>query len=128
MTDFFTVVERQRACREFSDVPVRLIVIDTLRKATPGKSENDARDMSVFLQNCDALATAFRCHVNFVHHAPRSDKTRGSGTNAVDGACHVILAVEKIHFGARPLIREFGRLHADRSHHRIFFDIHRTRP
>jgi hypothetical protein len=75
--------------------PVRAIVIDTLRKATPGKSENDSRDMSVLLSNCDMLANTFNCHVNAVHHSPRSDDTRGSGTNAIEGSCDVILPVTR---------------------------------
>jgi hypothetical protein len=75
--------------------PVRAIVIDTLRKATPGKSENDSKDMSVFLSNCDVLANTFNCHVNAVHHSPRSDDTRGSGTNAIEGSCDVILPVTR---------------------------------
>jgi AAA domain len=75
--------------------PVRAIVIDTLRKATPGKSENDSKDMSVLLSNCDLLANIFNCHVNAVHHSPRSDDTRGSGTNAIEGSCDVILPVTR---------------------------------
>jgi hypothetical protein len=75
--------------------PVRAIVIDTLRKATPGKSENDSKDMSVLLSNCDFLANTFNCHVNAVHHSPRSDDTRGSGTNAIEGSCDVILPVTR---------------------------------
>jgi hypothetical protein len=76
-------------------VPVRAIAIDTLRKATPGKSENDSKDMSVLLSNCDFLANTFNCHVNAVHHSPRSDDTRGSGTNAIEGSCDVILPVSR---------------------------------
>jgi hypothetical protein len=75
--------------------PVRAIVIDTLRKATPGKSENDSKDMSVLLSNCDMLANTFNCHVNAVHHSPRSDDSRGSGTNAIEGSCDVILLLTR---------------------------------
>jgi RecA-family ATPase len=89
-------------------VPVRAIAIDTLRKATPGKSENDSKDMSVLLSNCDFLANTFNCHVNAVHHSPRSDDTRGSGTNAIEGSCDVIL----------PVTRRQGRRHAARHSHR----------
>jgi AAA domain len=90
------------ATKDFVNVPVRMIVIDTLRRATPGKNENDAKDMSVFLDNCNTLAVTFRCHVNFAHHSPRSDNNRGSGTNAVDGACDVILSVSRCDDGKTP--------------------------
>jgi hypothetical protein len=76
-----------------ADTPIRAIGIDTLRRATPGKSEMDPKDMSVFIANCEAIATEFKCFVGVVHHSPRSDSTRGSGTNAIDGAADVILSV-----------------------------------
>jgi hypothetical protein len=84
------------------NVPVRAIVIDTLRRATPGKSENDPKDMSVFLANADALAQAFTCFVGVAHHSPRSDDSRGSGTNAIEGACDVILPVTRCDIGDAP--------------------------
>jgi hypothetical protein len=80
-------------------VPVRAVAVDTLRKATPGKSENDSKDMSVLLSNCDTLASTFECHVNAVHHSPRSDDKRGSGTNAIEGSCDVILPVTRCDSG-----------------------------
>jgi hypothetical protein len=84
-----------------ADVPVRAIAIDTLRRATSGKSENDAKDMSIFIANCEAIAVAFKCFVGVVHHSPRSDDKRGSGTNAIEGACDVIMPVNR-HEGVTP--------------------------
>lgn len=73
-------------------VPLRMIVIDTVRRATPGKSENKPEDGGAFLQNCDALATAFECLVLGVHHAPRADDGRPAGWNGFDAAADVGLA------------------------------------
>jgi hypothetical protein len=84
-----------------ADKPVKAIAIDTLRRATPGKSENKAEDMSAFIDNCEALAIEFNGFVGVVHHSPRSDNSRGSGTNAIDGAADVILPVER-HEDAKP--------------------------
>jgi hypothetical protein len=78
------------------DIKVCAVVIDTLRKATPNKSEYDPKDMSVFLANCEKLAQDFSCFVGVVHHSPRGEQNRGSGTNAVDGACDVIISVERL--------------------------------
>jgi hypothetical protein len=83
-------------------VPLRKIVIDTVRAATPGKSENDAKDMSAFLANCSKLAETFGCHVHMVHHTPRSNGERGSGTNAIDGAVDVILTVARADMDNKP--------------------------
>jgi hypothetical protein len=65
---------------------LRAIVIDTVRRATPGKDENAAKDMSQFVENCGTLATRFQCVVSAVHHSPRSGNDHGAGSNALDAA------------------------------------------
>jgi hypothetical protein len=74
-------------------VPLRMIVIDTMRRAMPGKSENEQKDVSIVVDNCEALARAFGCLVVLVHHSPRSDDQRGSGSNALDAAADVMWSV-----------------------------------
>lgn len=86
--------EIQAAVRGIN-MPVRMIVIDTLRRAIPGKSENDQKDMSIFVDNCEDLARTFGCHCNAVHHSPRSDDKRSSGSNSIDGAADVMISVVK---------------------------------
>lgn len=100
--DFSALVEAITTKMQGVVVPLRAIAIDTMRKATPGKDENSAKDMSTFLANCEALAATFQCHVNAVHHSPRSDSSRGSGTNAVEGTCDVILSVARDNIGKVP--------------------------
>ena len=56
-----------------------MVVIDTVRRATPGKDENSAKDIGGYVQNVDAIATRFRCVVMSVHHSPRGGEGRGSG-------------------------------------------------
>jgi hypothetical protein len=73
--------------------PLRMIVVDTLRRAMPGKSENEQKDLSVVVDNCEALARAFGCLVMLVHHSPRSDDHRTSGSNALDAAADVMWSV-----------------------------------
>jgi hypothetical protein len=65
---------------------LRAIVIDTVRRATPGKDENAAKDMSQFIENCGTLADRFQCVVSAVHHSPRSGNDHGAGSNALDAA------------------------------------------
>lgn len=76
-------------------VPLRLIVIDTMRRAMPGKSENEQRDVSVVVDNCEALSTAFGCLVILAHHSPRSDDERTCGSNALDAAADVMIGVRR---------------------------------
>jgi hypothetical protein len=100
--DLKTLIEDITAKVKNLKVPVRLIVIDTLRAAIPGKSENDPKDMSTFVDNCKAIAKIFGCHVHFAHHTPRSADDRGSGTNYIDGALDVLLTVARADNGSTP--------------------------
>jgi hypothetical protein len=48
--------------------PLRLIVIDTLSKASAGAEENSGKDMGTILDNIDKIRAATGAHVQFVHH------------------------------------------------------------
>ena len=65
---------------------VSVIAIDTLRRAMPGKDENLPKDLGTVIGNCELIIDAFKSTVAFVHHSPRSDNKRTSGTNAGDAA------------------------------------------
>ena len=85
--------EITRNLAKFGGAPLRMIVIDTMRRAMPGKSENEQKDISILVDNCEALARAFDCLVFLVHHSPRSDDQRGSGSNALDAAADLMWSV-----------------------------------
>lgn len=76
-------------------VPVAMIGIDTMRRAMPGKSENKAEDLSVYVNNVDPLAAKFQSLTMTVHHSPRSDEDRGSGSNVLDAAADVMIGVKR---------------------------------
>ena len=65
---------------------VSVIAIDTLRRAMPGKDENLPKDLGTVIGNCELIIDALKSTVAFVHHSPRSDNKRTSGTNAGDAA------------------------------------------
>ena len=65
---------------------VSVIAIDTLRRAMPGKDENLPKDLGTVIGNCELIIDAFKATVAFVHHSPRSDNKRTSGTTAGDAA------------------------------------------
>jgi hypothetical protein len=77
------------------DKPIRLIVVDTLRRAMPGKSENEQKDVSIVVDNLESIARHFGALVLAVHHSPRSDDRRGSGSNAIDAAADVMWSVTR---------------------------------
>jgi len=55
-----------------------LIVIDTVSRAMPGADENLQKDMTRFVQACDAIKTRAGATVIGVHHAGKSGDMRGS--------------------------------------------------
>jgi hypothetical protein len=88
-------LQRKIWARIKDGVPLRMLVIDTMRRAMPGKSENKQEDISIIVENCEALAREFNCLVVLVHHSPRSDDDRGSGSNATDGAADVMIGCKR---------------------------------
>lgn len=85
---------RDRLAR-LGNPPLRAVAVDTLARSMKGADENTAKDMSLFVDNCERIGTALGCIVIGVHHAGK-DLARGSrGSNALDGAVDVMWSVEK---------------------------------
>jgi len=74
--------------------PIVAVVIDTLARTMPGQGEDTAA-MSQFVENCDIVARAFSCFIAAIHHSPRSDDTRGRGSNVLDGGADIVVSVIK---------------------------------
>lgn len=61
------------------NVPLRLVVIDTLATASAGAEENSSKDMGVVLKNVANISAATGAHVCLVHHMNAGGtKLRGS--------------------------------------------------
>lgn len=72
------VVKLIRTLRSIPVGPPALIVVDTVSRALPGADENLQKDMTLFVQACDAVKEKFNCAVIGVHHAGKSGDMRGS--------------------------------------------------
>lgn len=59
------------------ELPVALIVVDTLARAFGGGNENASEDMGAVITNADRLRQATGAHVMFVHHSGK-DAAKGS--------------------------------------------------
>jgi hypothetical protein len=92
-TDRDTLIRTVRAILPKLNQPLRIITIDTLRRALPGQSENKPEDMSALITNCEALAKEFACLVILIHHSPRSDDRRTSGLNSLDAAADIMVCI-----------------------------------
>jgi AAA domain len=71
------LAESVKAAAEQSNLPCRLVVIDTLSRSMPGGDENSGKDMTVAVQSIDAVRAATGAHVLAVHHTGK-DQERGA--------------------------------------------------
>ena len=94
--DHAVLVEEIRAWQESKGYPpVRVVIVDTLSRSMHGADESTARDMSMFVTNCEHISNALGCLVIPIHHAGK-DAARGTrGSNSLGGASDVIWYVEK---------------------------------
>lgn len=72
--------------RETAKQGFKLLVIDTLARATPGMDENSAGDMGRFVEECDKIKREFGCTVLVVHHSGKDASRGGRGSSALPGA------------------------------------------
>lgn len=73
---------------------VKVVVIDTLARATVGLEENSAKDMGVAMAALKRIADATGAAVIVVHHTGKSGGYRGS--SAIEAAADAMILVEKV--------------------------------
>lgn len=83
----------KQAADEVWFAPPRLIIIDTLGRASGAADENSSKDMGRIVQHCDALRTSFGCTVILVHHTPKGGES-WRGSTAVYFALDTALAIK----------------------------------
>lgn len=59
------------------NLPVRLVVVDTLARTMGAGNENTTEDMGVYVQNVDAIRAATGGHTAIIHHSGK-DQTKGA--------------------------------------------------
>ncbi len=88
------LVAEVRGLGEQAEVPIRLIVIDTLARSLGGGNENDSKDMGALIRNVDRLRQATGAAVLIVAHGgkDREKKTRGHSSffGAIDTGIEVV--------------------------------------
>lgn len=91
--DVTKLIAEIKAWAAFYDVPLELVVIDTLSAATPGANENASEDITKVLSRCRRVARETGAHVALVHHTnAKGDRPRGHSSlqGNVDNAIEVI--------------------------------------
>jgi len=71
------------------------IFVDTVSRVLPGADENLQKDMTLFINACDALKQTFGVATIGVHHMNRNGGTTLRGSTVFDGAADFLLHVER---------------------------------
>lgn len=76
--DLIKLIAEIKAWAAFYDVPLELVVLDTLAAITAGANENASEHMGLVLSRCRRIAMDTGAHVALVHHTPKEgDNPRG---------------------------------------------------
>ncbi len=65
------------------EMPIRLIIIDTLARALSGADENSAKDMGSFIKGCDKLRELTGACVLIIHHLGKDTSRGGRGSSSL---------------------------------------------
>lgn len=71
------------------------IFVDTVSRVLPGADENLQKDMTLYVQGCDAVRHAFGCAVVGVHHMAKGGGTSMRGSSVFEGSANVALHIER---------------------------------
>ena len=76
-------------------VAPKLVVIDTLARSLGAASENDGKDVNLFIEACDDIVDTYKCAVMLVHHTGHGSKERARGASQINAALDHEFRVEK---------------------------------
>lgn len=69
-----------------SQLPIRLIELDTLARCFGGNDENAAKDMGAFIQGCDILNAKTEATILLVHHSGKDQDKGAKGSSTLRAA------------------------------------------
>lgn len=85
----------EKLCEEH-ELPVSMIVIDTLSKASVGYDENSSKDMGLFLYNFDIIKKYFNTSIMFIHHSGKNSYKGMRGSSYLLGTVDTAIQVDNI--------------------------------
>ena len=77
------------------DMPIKLVVVDTLNRNFGGKNEDSTQDMTAFIANVDLLRVEQEATVLIVHHSGLSNDNRARGNSSLFGAVDALMKVSQ---------------------------------
>lgn len=91
--DLFGKGDAVAICAAMPYTKPALIVVDTLARAMGDGDENTAKDMGMFVRNCDLIREATGAHVLVVHHTGKDEDRGGRGSSSLKGAVDTEVAI-----------------------------------
>lgn len=82
--------------KEEYDLPISMIIIDTLSKASVGYDENSSKDMGQFLYNFDIIKKYFNTSIMFVHHSGKNSTRGMRGSSYLLGTVDTAIQVDNM--------------------------------
>ena len=76
------------------DLPINLIVLDTLSKASIGFDENSSKDMGEFLYNFDIIKKYFNTSIMFIHHSGKNNYKGMRGSSYLLGTVDTCIKLD----------------------------------
>lgn len=117
------IANEAKALAKEADLPMALIVLDTLATCFGDENQDDATAAGKFMKNAEKLARDFECAFLTVHHTGhRGKEMRGSSVfrKAADAVCY--LERQK----GKPTIAEVTKLRGAPEGYKLAFDIDGT--
>lgn len=88
-------IDEVRHCLQADRIPLSLIVIDTLARASNGADENASQDMMALIASFTALGEYAGAAVMVVHHSGKNPAMGARGHSSLRGAADAMLEVKK---------------------------------
>jgi len=78
-----------------TELPVRMVIVDTLSRAMAGGNENSSEDMTGMIGNCDRIKHATGSHVCIVHHSGKEEARGARGHSSLRAATDTEIEIKR---------------------------------
>jgi RecA-family ATPase len=89
------LAETVREAARQSELPCRLVIIDTMARAMAGGDENSGKDMTFAVSTIDAVKQATGAHVAIIHHCGKDEARGARGHSSLRAAVDTEIEVSK---------------------------------
>lgn len=84
--DASAVIATVKAVADQMEIPVKMIVVDTLARAIAGGNENASEDMGALVQTGDMIRQETGSHLMWIHHSGKEQAKGARGHSSLRGA------------------------------------------